>query len=334
MKKFLLVALVALMAASLVFAAGQQGGSAGGAAAKTRVGFGALCEDNDFGIVVTESVREWAAKPEYNWDLVYANNNYNKNGEAIEIADQMVTQKVAGFIDFQVDAGVAPRVAQIVGDAKIPLITIDCPHPGVPFFGANNTEAGLIVGKALAAKAKSDWGGQVDAIVLMGAPGSGDVVDQRMQNIATGIKQDIPAAANLEVINYDGKSEIETSQKVMSDYLTANPDKHHILVGGLNDQSGLGVYNAVVAAGREKDVFIGSHGCDAPAKNNLLNNPANCWIGSCAYFPERYGEYVVPLMAKMMHGEKVPDFNYPDHVFIDKSNISTYYNADGSGKPQ
>jgi ribose transport system substrate-binding protein len=346
MKKTMLLGLALLVAASLVFtgcakkqaAAAPAASSAAGTtqaaapAKQYRVGFAALCEDNDFGVVTAKSVKEWMAKPEYNWMEVYANNNYNKHGEAVQIADQMVTQKVDGFIDFQVDAGVAPRVAQIMKDAKIPLITIDCPHPGVPFFGANNKEAGLIVGHALADKAIADWGGKVDAIVLVGAPGSGEVVDLRMNNIATGIIEKIPAAKSVKVYNYDGKSEIETSQKNMADILSAHPEMHHILIGALNDQSGLGCYNAVVASNRQKDCFIGSHGCDAPAKNNLLNNPENCWIGSCAYFPERYGEYVVPLMAKLLKGEQIPMFNYPDHVFIDKSNIDKFYNKDGSPK--
>jgi ribose transport system substrate-binding protein len=205
------------------------------------------------------------------------------------------------------------------------MIVIDVPHPNTPFFGANNKEAGLILGRALAEKVLAEWGGAVDLIILVGAPGSGEVADLRMKNIVTGVIEKIPAAANVKVLELDGKSEIETSQKVTADTLSANPDKHHILIGGLNDQSGLGAFNAVQAANRQGDVFLGSHGCDVPAKNNLFNNPPNFWIGSVAYFPERYGEYVVPLMKDMMEGKTLPAMSHPDHVFIDKSNISQYY---------
>jgi ribose transport system substrate-binding protein len=287
-----------------------------------KVGYASLTEDNDFGVVTRESVEKYAK--EHGWDLVIANNNYD-GATAIQNTDLMITQKVDGYINFQVDAGVAPVVAEMVQKANIPMITIDCPHPNTPFFGANNKEAGLILGRALGDKANKAWGGKVDLIVLVGAPGSGEVVDLRMKNIVNGIIEKIPASANVRVLELDGNSEIETSQRVVADTLTANPDRRNILIGALNDQSALGAYNAVQAANRQNNVFLGSHGCDTPAKNNLLNNPPNFWIGSVAYFPERYGEYVVPLMQAMMEGKTIPNFNYPDHVFIDNSNIRNYY---------
>lgn len=288
---------------------------------KYKVAWASLCEDNDFGVASRESFEREAAK--MGWETVILNNNYD-GPTAIQNGDTVITQKVDGFINFQVDAGVAPTVAQMMKDADIPMITVDCPHPDTPFFGANNEEAGLIVGRALADKAQKDWNGEADMVVLCGAPGSGEVVDLRMQNIAKGVKETLKKE-DIQVVDLDGKSEIETSQKVVADILTANPDKKHILIGCLNDQSALGAFNAVEAAGRQGDVFIASHGCDAPAINNLKNNDANCWIGSVAYFPERYGTYVVPLMQKLLEGEEIPELSYPEHVFVDKNNVLEYY---------
>ena len=288
---------------------------------KFKVAFGSLCEDNDFGISSKESfVKEAEAM---GWELVILNNNYD-GATAIQNMDTVLTQECDGFVNFQVDAGVAQTIADMATEAELPMITVDCPHPGIPFFGANNKEAGLIVGNALGEKAVDTWEGKTDLIVLCGAPGSGEVVDLRMQGIATGIKETLKNE-DIEVLELDGKSEIETSQKVIADVLTANPDKKHILIGCLNDQSALGAYNAVEAAGRESDVYIGSHGCDAPAIENLKNKEENCWIGSVAYFPERYGEYLVPLMDDLLHGKEIPEESFPDHVFIDKSNIDEYY---------
>jgi ribose transport system substrate-binding protein len=319
MKRFVLALCLITALAGLVFAGSNQ---QSGGKKVYKVGYASLAENNDFGVVTRESVEKYAK--EHGWQLVVANNNYD-GATAIANADMMITQKVDGFINFQVDAGVAPRVAEMMQAAKIPMITIDCPHPNTPFFGANNKEAGLILGRALGDKALSAWGGKVDLIILCGAPDSGEVVALRMNNIVEGIVEKIPAARGVRVLNLDGKSEIETSQRVVADTLQANPNLHNILIGGLNDQSALGAFNAVQAANRQNDVFIGSHGCDAPAKNNLLNNPANFWIGSVAYFPERYGEYVVPLMQKMMEGQQIPANTYPDHVFIDKSNVDKFY---------
>lgn len=286
-----------------------------------KVAIGSLAEDNDFGVSSTASFKREAEK--MGWEIVVLNNNYD-GPTAIKNMDTVITQECDGYINFQVDAGVAPRVAQMAIDAGIPMITVDCPHPDTPFFGANNAEAGLIVGHALGEKAKADWDGKTDLIVLCGAPGSGEVVDLRMKGIAKGIKE-VLGAESVVVLELDGNSEIETSQKVISDMLTANPDKKNILIGCLNDQSALGAFNAVEAANRQDDVFIGSHGCDAPAINNLKNNEANFWIGSVAYFPERYGEYVIPLMEKLLNGEDIPASTSPGHTFVDKTNIDEFY---------
>lgn len=288
---------------------------------KFKVAYASLCEDNDFGISSKDSfVKEAEAM---GWELVVLNNNYD-GATAIQNMDTVLTQECDGFVNFQVDAGVAQTISDMAKEADLPMITVDCPHPGMPFFGANNKEAGLIVGKALGEKAVKNWEGKADLVVLCGAPGSGEVVDLRMQGIATGIKE-VLKNENIEVLELDGKSEIETSQKVIADVLTANPDKKNILIGCLNDQSALGAFNAVEAAGRESDVYIASHGCDAPAIDNLKNNEENCWIGSVAYFPERYGEYLVPLMNDMLNGKEVPEESFPEHVFVDKTNIDQYY---------
>jgi ribose transport system substrate-binding protein len=237
----------------------------------------------------------------------------------------MITQKVDGYINFQVDAGVAPVVADMMKRAAIPMLVIDCPHPGYPFVGPDNTPAGIILGRGLVDKAIAEWGGKVDLIILCGAPGSGEVVDLRMKNIVNGIIEKIPSAAQVRVLDLDGKSEIEASQKVIADALSANQDKKNILIGTLNDYCGLGTFNAVQAANRQNDVLLASHGGDVPSKNNLFNNPPNFWFGTVTYFPERYGEYVVRLMADMLEGKKIPDNNYMDHIFIDRSNIGQYY---------
>jgi ribose transport system substrate-binding protein len=319
MKKFALSLCLVTVAAGLVFAGAKQQQSGGPTVYKG--GFASLTEDNDFGVVTRESVEKKAR--EFGWQLVIANNNYD-GATAIQNTDLMITQKVAGYINFQVDAGVAPVVAEMAIKAKIPMLTIDCPHPGIPFFGANNKEAGLLVGRGLGDKAIADWGGKVDLIILCGAPDSGEVVALRMNSIVDGIVEKIPAAKGVRVLNLDGKSEIETSQKVIADTLTANPNLHNILIGTLNDPSGLGAYNAIVAAKRQQDVLLCSHGFDVPSRTHFLNDPPDFWFGSVAYFPERYGDYVVPLMQQMMEGKKIPDYNYVEHVFVDKAHVNQY----------
>ena len=49
---------------------------------------------------------------------------------------------------------------------------------------------------------------------------------------------------------------------------------------------------AVQEAGREDHVIFGSQGADRTSWGEIRNNPA--YSNSVAYFPERYGELLVP----------------------------------------
>ena len=52
------------------------------------------------------------------------------------------------------------------------------------------------------------------------------------------------------------------------------------------------------------------------------------WIGSVGYFPNRYGEWVMPIIEKMIKGEQLEEKYYIDHIMIDWSNIKEYYPID------
>jgi len=284
------------------------------------IGLANLGETIDFAIRVKQGIVKEVEKK--GWELLVVDNNLD-GATAVKNADLLITKQVDLVLEFNVDSKVAPTIMDKFNAAKIPVVAIDIPHPGAPFFGANNAEAGKIVGRALAKKAKNVWNGQVDLVILVDLPAAGEVVKQRMDNILVGIRESIKVPDD-KVIRVDGKNDVLPAKQVVTDTLTAHPDAKHILIGCLNDQNGSGALSAVQTSNREKDCLIASHGCDAPAIINL-KGPENCWIGSVAYFPEKYGSYLIPLAEKMLNGEQVPENNHPDHVFIDRSNIDQYY---------
>ena len=49
------------------------------------------------------------------------------------------------------------------------------------------------------------------------------------------------------------------------------------------------------------------------------------WVGSTAYFPESYANYLIPNIIRLINGEEVPDPILVEHVFIDQTNIDEYY---------
>lgn len=287
---------------------------------KIVVGYANLGETIDFSVKVKQGIIEEVSKK--GWDLIIADNKL-EGAAAVQNADFLITRKVDIVFEFNVDSKVAPAIMQKFNAAKIPVIAIDIPHPGAPFFGANNPEAGKILGRALAAKAKEAWKGKVDLVILVDLPAAGEVVKQRIDNIIAGVRESIQVSDE-KIIRVDGKNDVLPAKLVVTDTLIAHPEAKHILIGCLNDQNGSGALEAVQALNREKEVFIASHGCDAPAILNL-RGPENCWIGSVAYTPEKYGSYLVPLAEKILKGEEVPKSSSPQHFFVDKNNIDKYY---------
>jgi ribose transport system substrate-binding protein len=314
-----LAAIVVMMLVTAnVFAAGTQ--EAAGADKKIVVGFANLTDTLDFGKTVKKSILDAAAKE--GWEVI-ALDNERKGLKAIENAQLLATRGVDAFIEFNVDISVAGTIMDIMNEAKIPVVAIDIPHPGAPFFGVNNLQSGRITGAALANKAKDKWGGKVDLLILVENAKAGAEVKKRMTGIEQGVTEIIPVAKE-NILYVDGEGDLLKAQERVTGVLTANPDKRNILIGTLQDPMGQGSFAAVEASKRQDHVFIASQGAEVPSLANL-RGPENCWIGSTAATPEKYGDYIIPIVKKMLAGEKAPEFTYVDHFFVDKSNVDIHY---------
>lgn len=258
-----------------------------------------------------------------NVDLIILDNKYDPQ-VALQNADTLITRQVDVAIEFQTDVGVAPAICQKFEQANIPVIAIDIPHPCAVFFGANNLEAGKIGGRNLARVANERWGGEVDALVLLELPQSGPLPQQRMDGAAQGAMEGLPGLTEDKIIRVDGKGTLEDSRRVFADVLTRLSDKHHILVSAINDPSAVGALRAAEQAGRTNDVIIAGQNATIEARTEICkDNPA--FIGSVAYFPDRYGDRLIPLAIRLANGEQVPDQVYIDHLWIDRSNIEQFY---------
>lgn len=300
--------------------AGGKGGAAG-APKKVVVGFANLTDTLDFGKTVKKSILNAAAKE--GWEVI-ALDNERKGIKAVENAQSLASRGIDAFIEFNVDASVAGTIMDIMNAAKIPVVAIDIPHPGAPFFGVNNLESGRITGNALAEKALAKWGGKVDLLILVENAKAGAEVKKRMLGIELGVldKLNLPRQ---NIIYVDGEGDLLKAQERVTGLLTANPDKRNILIGTLQDPMGQGAFAAVESAKRQDHVFIASQGAEVPSLANLRLPEANCWIGSTAATPEKYGDYIIPIVKKMLAGEKVEEKTYVKHFFVDRTNVNTYY---------
>lgn len=259
-----------------------------------------------------------------NVELIILDNEYDPQ-VALTNADTLVTRGVDVAIEFQTDVGIAPAICEKFDAVGIPVIAIDIPHePCAVFFGADNLEAGKIGGRSLGRLAQERWGGDVDALVLLELPQSGEMPQQRMEGAALGVQEILPELTEEKIIRVDGKGNLEDSRTVFQDVLTRLSDADHILVSAINDPSAVGALRAAEASNRTDDIMIAGQNATIEARTEICReNPA--FIGSVAYFPDRYGDYLIPLAIELAGGAEPPEEVLIDHLWIDGANIEEFY---------
>ncbi len=294
-----------------------------------KVGFANIGESVPFAVQVREGLQRVAKI--CNLELTIADNALDPQ-IAVDNARLFMTQKVNGIIEFNVHGNIADSICEITKNT--PMIAIDIAHPGCSIFmGANNRQAGEIGGKAAGELAKKLWNCQIDAIVTHESPGVGQVNTDRLNGLIAGVKSVCPdvdygdfenwSMNGTKLITRLDSDRVDPGYQKGRDYLTAHQDKKHIVSLCINDDSCLGMLAAVKEAGREGQVIFASQGADPSVWSEIRTNPY--YAGSTAYFPEKYGEYLVPAIIKMMKGEKVEGPILVQHVAITKDNIDQYY---------
>ena len=278
-----------------------------------RIGFANLTEEGPFYVDVRRGL-ERAAHETGNIDLIIADNQLNGD-RAVEIADQFVQQDLDLVIEYQIDAQAGNRIMDRYRQADIPVIAVDIPMVGATFFGVDNYRAGQLAGAALGEWIQQAWGGQLDRLIVLEEPRAGALPGSRIQGMLEGLHSiigEIPASQYL-TLNSGNTGEVSEAQ--LTEALKQLPSLHRLAVLGFNDDTAMGALTAARKLHRENDVVIVGQGADRRVREEL-KKPGSRIIGSTAYWPERYGEMIIPLALKILRGEPVPPAVYMEHAFI------------------
>lgn len=289
-------------------------------AAKVKIGYINLSDQLPFVVLVRKSI-ERAAKAN-GAQLVECDSNLDAQ-KAINCAAQLKSQHVQGILNFQLDSKAAPRVC--AAGPKVPVVAIDIHQPPCEtvFYGANNFEAGKLDGDAIGAYAKKTWKCKADNVISINAPTAGQVVLDRENGELAGIRAQCPG---LKVIKVSTDATTDGTIQPMTDTLTRLPGKHRLLIVTTNDDQANGAIKAAQASGRLNDIYMGAQGGDPTSWPSLCGKTAfKHWIDDTGYFPEKYGDTVVPLLLSLIDGEKEPRTVYVNHRIITPQNIRTIY---------
>lgn len=299
-----------------------------------RVGFANLGESVPFAVSVREGIERVAE--ECNLEVVTADNQLDPQ-IAQDNARNFVAQGVDGVVEFQVVGDISASICDILGD--LPVIAIDIAHPECAvFMGADNRQAGELAGQGVGQVAQERWDCDIDRIVTFEGFGSGEVNIERMNGSIAGVQS---VCGDLDYGDFENWSPEVTDSIITRidadrvdpafeqgrDFLTANPDAERIVALCINDDSCLGFQSAVAEAGREGQVLFASQGGDSSVWEEIATSED--YVGSTAYFPERYGELVVPNIIRMIAGEgPTEDPLLIEHVFLTSDNIGDYYDVE------
>ena len=289
-----------------------------------RLGYAAQGTDYQFSREVTEGLQRAAAAEGI--ELICLDNRYSAK-IAQRNADLLVREKVDLAIEFQTNEEVAPIVAAKYREAGIPMIAIDIPHPGATYYGANNYEAGLIGGRYLGRWVKELWHSEVDEILLLELKRAGNVPHMRLSGLLVGINLVLPSAANCRVTYLEGDGELGPSFEAVRKHVRFSHSRH-VVVGAINDPSALGALRAFQEAGRtENCVVMGQNA--SPEGRTELRQPKTRFVGSVAYFPERYGENLIRVSLDILNQRPVPPAVFVEHKLITPASVDHCYPNDG-----
>lgn len=59
-----------------------------------------------------------------------------------------------------------------------------------------------------------------------------------------------------------------------------------------------------------------------------MRKPGSSFVGSVGYFPERYGEHLIPLALDILNRKHVPPAVFIKHHMIHAANVDHYYPND------
>ena len=319
----LLCAVLLAGAAGLLFAGGKA--EAPAAKAAYTLGISNYMNSFEFCFKVTQNIEEWAAK--YGIRTLYAEASMEPEKVKANL-DTFAVQGVDAIFEFNWITEVTEKWVR--DNPGIVMVTGDYVAKGAYYFGANQYQAGVILGRHLAEQVKARWDGRVDAMVFAACYQCGELLIQRMDGIRDGFREtyaNFPEDRIFRFENMGAEGQIVNTRRIVTDFHTANPRMTRIVVGTNNDEGGLGALSAVETMGREQNFFIVSHGGDTPFQEKVRAGKGNVWIGSTAYMPERYGEFLIPWLKDILDGKDVPKEMSPVHFVLTAENLDRYYPA-------
>ena len=283
-----------------------------------RIGYISLGDSVPFVKLVSDGIRE--AAEDAGQELIFCDSEIDA-AKALACAQNLNVQGVDGVINFQVFQDSSPEICAAYGD--VPTIAVDIVQPPcqIAFMGADNREAGRMAGAAMGAHAETEWDCDYTAYVSLESTASGQANTDRMGGFRDGFQEFCEITDDKENI-LDGADRTDPALEQMTNLLGALPGDR-IVVVAINEDGILGAIAAANTLGRQTDLWYAGQGADPSAWGDIACNPN--YVATVAYYPERYGQLLLPNMIAALQGEEIPEEIFTEHEVITRDNIRDIY---------
>ena len=144
-----------------------------------------------------------------------------------------------------------------------------------------------------------------------------------MRGIVAGAKEVLRFPDQTPVLTMDSDGQFKTAFEVVRRHLRRSQSTR-ILVGAVNDPSALGAIRAFEEAGRGAHCAVVGQNAEPEARAEM-REPRTHLIGSVAYFPEKYGDGLIPLALDLLARKPVQPARFIRHQLVTPDNVDHLY---------
>jgi ribose transport system substrate-binding protein len=264
----------------------------------------------------------------YPIDLVIYDNQRDDT-RALANAEDAIAKKVDLYILYHRDPATNAAIVLKLKGAGIPVIALNHVAGATPLYTIDNVAAGRMAGEALGDFAVRNWRAQNKIVAVLGPLGAqAEGIPERVQGVTEGLKRQLPGT---RVVMLDTQGNQAQVGALLGKLLSAQPTAK-ILIAATDDQTALAAKAALESAGRLQDGAIVSHGVDRSIHGGINekkeldpNNRGSIVIGSVAFYLDRAGYDVLPLVLGMLQGQTLPPRTTVGHRLVTAANVFTEY---------
>lgn len=288
-----------------------------------KIGYG----DGFSGIPFTDSVTDSinAVADEMGVEIIYCDNAVDQE-KTLNCTNLIIAQGADGVIFANWIGGTEDLIAGLYTDAGLPCVSYDGPHPGCAAFGPDNYRAAQEAGRYLGQLAADQgWDPAETELIILWNPDV-PVLKERRDGSIAGVTE-VFAIPQDNIHTDIPHKDISDVLPLVRDWVTAHPDAQNVLCFGHSDQPGVDCALALEEGGFLGRAAAASLGASDEALVDLRDrtDDESIFKATISYFPERYGQYLVPAIVDLLEGRPVPDRIIPDVSPVTRENVQELY---------